>query len=1519
MDIQQSLSILQSLNNAKVKERIRRNKEHVARDKYIRDVGGVSRRIADLTAPMLPERAKPNKSAYGGEAPHLAIDKGFAKDDPMRGIGRQVSDAVATFEGKKLPGSMTGEQLVNTVFKEALKRRLGPAYRYKLKQDTSWFGKETGHVPGYDQFKANFEAEVAAGRDPKEILHGFTPKGLATNAGILVGMNAVAEAAGRVGTRLGIRGAAKLVGRGLFGIPAVGLPGIAAKVGGLALIGLADFGVTDAAMEAVSQSKWAKARTGDHLPNGEKENLKVMGAQLLAGGMAAAATHKAIKRLSLRKVVKEEAEKLVADKPTAENMLTLYNANNAYGRAKAQTGKAISTVIDLNANKKVNAYSVYDHKGNPLKPLDPNVPNPPSQGVNGVKLDANFQEIGEYTVTPLLGKNPAIALPAPIEKITAASSMNRAQRASLKMFYDHFTGAKQAVIALGHEAERLPADKLSAIHRYFATNPSSRKIPSTILGNDAAGKALTKKVNDRLIAIGPNRVATNWKTQAGQLDEAGLVEMQKLEAAGVDPEIGVVRAGFKSSLRKSRVNATAEAGRNKAVIQETRNELRSAAHNTNQMLTMPAKRGGLTSDNINEIAKRSGAEISTPILSKKGAKVHKRVKEAVPIEESFEEANKANVRLEMFRQIAKRRETVSPKTSALSRDAELDELINQQSLDRTDDLIEKSSLRAAQEEEYFRMLSEDPIAAADDRARNSIKKFGILIPVLGLTALGVSGADEAEAGVMSTLAEAGAKTTIGAVEHVMKVTGKEGNELAKEILKTNLVGEKGSVLGRVKKWMDGFSTTPRFEDIVQKSSGGGLTSMVVANLKNTIMTPAAVASAMYKEGANPMVELASRMTAMHNNIEMHKQAVKEILSMVPEYKSGFGDIRKATKSLVEKWEQKQAVAAYTTGTRDKLKETLKGMSRKQDPVGYDDMAKRVADMEKAADKAMAELKPFQGEWEATVKELAGKHSSARIALAIEDTAEFVEYPWLKHMLSADELAAVNAFKDLNIQTGQRIVDAGGDIIKTRPYAHHALHPDSNFKGIKEALMKHTPNMNDGIAMAKLHSRRIGSKMMIPDVEYMYARYIPDVERRMQVMKFWKKNQAGGWDAHVKRLKKYGLLTEELDAFWKHTKKTFAIDPPSKGQEWARRYYSLEVAWRLFLSGSVGFKHLMKQTANLAMFPVDTWAKGASRAPKALFENKMRGLQTKWPSIFGEVQGKPSDRAALIKAYTHQGNYNTAIAEMDIFDTPTAIFDKWIQQFNEKGSAIVAGVEAFDRGATVLMGLEMAAKKGMTPVQATYAMYDSILKANFLSGIQNPSWIRNPYARAFFMFQGTPYKLFEQRALQAVKAGKDLKKAVGVTMDEWENFRSTLKRGEAEFKWGLIYDALTSTKDIYGQSVTKQFIKNVATMGGLIWMGDKFFDSDIHDQVFHLPFFKMGGSSPGLMLNPIISAGYKATMKRHESDTDWMMLDFANKWIGSSGPAPAVVTKLMRTAEGDIPEVYQQAPWRYMLGIPKIKE
>jgi len=771
---------------------------------------------------------------------------------------------------------------------------------------------------------------------------------------------------------------------------------------------------------------------------------------------------------------------------------------------------------------------------------------------------------------------------------------------------------------------------------------------------------------------------------------------------------------------------------------------------------------------------------------------------------------------------------------------------------------------------------------------------------------------EAEAGVVGSLAGFLAKQT----ENILKA---EGKQVTRAAMSKKAV-EEGFVHGVEKS---PFELLPKLKTLSIAPAEASIksTDRMALGLDH-LLSPKSVEGHHYVDGHGPVIELVSRTTASFNDAAHGMTRVNNILDEVPgavgaEAKAAAKDIAKVMKPVDDAMmplvnERGYFTAEINRATKDMKKYLKKAKAGDAEAVVNVELFETQITKAKAAltgtDDAFAAA---QGQWESTVKGLAEKYPTTRIALAVEDTAEFEAYPWLRGKLSHQENVAVARLKEINREYASRIEEVGMKAITEKDFIHHAQHPMRDQDAIGKTFDKLGVSRDAAASMSNLHHRSVGSKLMMPDVEYVFARYLPDVNKRIQFHDFWENS---GWRKHMEESAMV-KSSQGLTDFWIKLKRSFDMPSNSKTDQWANRYNSIEVFRLLALSPSVAFKHAIKVTATLASHDIGV----ATRAiPTALRYSMKNALKEHGPKNLAKKITFTEEEQA-IKAFTRQSSYLETVADLELNRVPTQAFDKLLSTMNQKASVFIDTVEQFDRGVSYLASMEMAGKRGMTVEQATYGVFDTILKNNFLGGQQNPAWMRNPKVRSFFMFQSTPFKIWERRLNQIMRSGKALSRAQQEVWTQMKDIKKNMKEGEQLFKAGLIKAALESEKDHFGTPVTKQLMKEMLILGALVTGANKLGDVDLTSHAFHLPFLKMNTAEPGLVMNPALSATYKTWQDKDVEEDEFFFNRLMRNWSRDSG-LPSTVVKGMRLSRGDIPERYldtKNPALAYMFGAPAV--
>lgn len=667
---------------------------------------------------------------------------------------------------------------------------------------------------------------------------------------------------------------------------------------------------------------------------------------------------------------------------------------------------------------------------------------------------------------------------------------------------------------------------------------------------------------------------------------------------------------------------------------------------------------------------------------------------------------------------------------------------------------------------------------------------------------------------------------------------------------------------------------------------------------------------------NPMTELAHRTSVAMGHTAKGLSMLDDIMKAVPGGESHAKEIEEAFKPLLgdEKIARK---LSFHRGNIKSLDDMIAGIAKKQKKVtnpeelaAMDNQIVNIMEQQELSRQAMAELKfdgeKFDAQWDVIARDVAKKYPSSRIALALDGQGLDAADPWVLQYMSEAEKQAVGHIHRLHNKIADRLIDVGGEPILSKSYIHHANHPGVDFKELQKELEGFSLNGNDIIPLSKLFHRQYNSKLMMPDVQYIEQKYFPDIFKRIEMMDFWKKGRTDGWAAHANAVTRLGWRGPA--DFMAALKRSFAPEETTTLNDFARKAYAFEAARLIGMNPAPGFKHIMKQLANIGNFgptsyltnlpkQVSLFSKDtAARAAQAIGQPMTKDLETD-----------------VYRFMTNAGNMSAIMQDLSLYDAPKGWFETIGRKATEYGGMAITLSERFDRAASFIGAATMAGKQGMTAEQAVYSIYDTVLKANFLSGNQNPAWLRNPKIRALFMFQGTPFKIAEQRALLAWKGGKAGWKAAKETWSQLQGLKAFVKEGEAEFKFNMIKDALESEKDVFGIPYAYQLMRQALTIGTVIVGGAKLFDADLIGHTLHLPFVK---KEEGLKIN--VNPFLNAALSAKGSEDEFWTSSFMKKWF-NSGPMPTAVSKAIRLSKDDIPKIYRDSHLRYFFGVPATHE
>jgi len=790
---------------------------------------------------------------------------------------------------------------------------------------------------------------------------------------------------------------------------------------------------------------------------------------------------------------------------------------------------------------------------------------------------------------------------------------------------------------------------------------------------------------------------------------------------------------------------------------------------------------------------------------------------------------------------------------------------------------------------------------------------------VGLGAFGAFDSDKAEAGILSAFLGAGGKG----------ITKEMRYGAMKSLLDKGLISKVVT------------SETEMSGEFFQRGMKEGMTetigtfksgiSSVGKGLQFGVMSPYQAFEAALKGGAgkmiNPAVRLASFVAAGGRNTQNATQVVRNIFA-----ENGIETARKQVQKAMEpvadlmvnssKYDVVKARIEQLNKRIPNLEKKVageRGGSRKGKAYAVD-LTNHKEAMQKLIQEEISlrgSTETFHTAWTPIAQDLAQQHASVRVSLALDDTADFVKYPWLKDMLTWEDKVAAGKTRKLLDQYKVRLKERKVHTIKDGYFPHipHPLVSDTMY-----ARMAENEGL-PGVAFAKFYSRTPNSRPMMPDAMTSMEYYLRDVEKRIQFRDFWKGPE--GW--------KNVMLSPAVKANFGLSKAFQNLYEGTKPQadtfsnKLADGYTQFEVFKRLFLNPSAGLKHLVKVTADIASVGPGNFAtavgpalrhvgrEGLQRMPEVT-KKILRGLGVDMKKFESRLA---DDFTNSIVASSATQSY---VLDMGM-ENQDALFNSasqlWKKTLNV-GSSWISLAEFFDRSVSVQSGLTMALKKGMTVDQSLYGAYDLILKNNFLGREFNPKLLNNPKFRALMMFQATPFKIFERRLVMAQKTkesvtglSKEMRKVIkdrgiGGVIADLKNMRKTMYDAEGNVKSNLFADTIMQDTDFFGTPIFQQTFRDAATIAAATYAGHSA-GLSLYHHFFHIPYLSTQSEDASLAFSPGVNAvldGYKTYLAK-EDEADFLGTEIVRKWLGPNGPIPDIARKIVRLSEHDIPDVYQK--------------
>lgn len=815
-------------------------------------------------------------------------------------------------------------------------------------------------------------------------------------------------------------------------------------------------------------------------------------------------------------------------------------------------------------------------------------------------------------------------------------------------------------------------------------------------------------------------------------------------------------------------------------------------------------------------------------------------------------------------------------------------------------------------------------AGAADRVLKSVATLAV--PSVAIAAL--MSPDQAQAGGF----DQAAKSVAGVVLDTVKSQfGDDTKALIKAIKDNHWWSEKvGLEQTTLPQMQEQLRTAPKLGYSIDATNKVvGKRTSVIDNVAK-YLSPDAFARVYGTTTNSVSVHLASMQNAITNNTENGLQVAKNIIKTVPGIEAKHSaEIANFMKPVQQAYDAVAVPMRTAEIEMTKVEKSIKDINEavKSKGLSEEDAAFQLKEQNDKMDglkKLYADYSPnFEGasnDYNAAIEQMAKQYPSARISLAAEDSINFDKYPFMKNIpLSYEEQAAIGMFKKFHVDYKQRSLGANLEVIDG-DYVRHSrdiTEISDKFKAELESLGVRPDSKS--IALTEYFGRSKYSKQMIPDISRNVLDYVPDAEKRINVANFWKPGQDGGWDSFSKNELIAG--NKVWSDFFDRLKVAYNPQPDTLTNRLAQRYASLETLRLLTFIPSAAFKHLFKNEGTWATLGVTNSLKHIPSAVTTAFRNATNDSLYKLGYTDRMLPKGALDD--FVNSTMKQRSMINPLADLERPDHVVSAVDNWLDKLNNVGGVGIKAVEAFDRTHTIQAALDMSVKKGMTAEQSMYAIYDTILKNNFLGGALNPAWMHNPKIRALALFQNTPFKILERRVVNGIKFGDDVKTAWGViknqnldkTLQDLTDVKTFVHGAQDEFKQNMIYDALTSTKDVFGNSVSAQFMREWIIAGSVV-AGGSAVGLDFFGHSFHVPFLKDKNSNMVVATSPIVDATWKTLHPTVNDEKEFFVSRFLGNWFKTTGGAqPLLLHKFRRLSNDDIPGIYKGSALQYLFAVP----
>jgi hypothetical protein len=499
-----------------------------------------------------------------------------------------------------------------------------------------------------------------------------------------------------------------------------------------------------------------------------------------------------------------------------------------------------------------------------------------------------------------------------------------------------------------------------------------------------------------------------------------------------------------------------------------------------------------------------------------------------------------------------------------------------------------------------------------------------------------------------------------------------------------------------------------------------------------LLTPSFALRKFFKPGTSLIIDAMESTMALGTNIRNTQRWAKDTFGKLPSatqaIEQTLGKLYEETRKGLDKSDQLKAEVGQHSVRRKDAEKMVKLNERRlanthaahpKIPIYKAELVKAQMAVAKYKAQATAAGKRYKNLRKATMENLVNKYDKMIVPLAEKNPRVRValaaagKLPKGISLSPAEAMLAEKATEYFEA-TATRMRELGLPTKEDGAYITHSFGEIATDKWAK--AFKYVPSVPIKLKFA---SQVPYSRVWLPDINQLLDHYIPTVERKLAFQPLLDR-----WSDFIE----YQAPPNMREMMQDWLKSNLYKEHGGLVNKVVNGVVNAEYVRLVGLSLSTAAKHASKLLDTFGVNTMSATMQGMYQTSKLPLQAtaKMLGMKGDTPEL------------DLFKAYVSMDQI------VRVLDETPGLKSSWSLVKALSGS-LTTTTEMLDNGVTIMATTIASANAKLTVDQARALVLDSILKANFRGGVDQPLYMKNPAGRLLGMFQTTVQKTFELRA------------------------------------------------------------------------------------------------------------------------------------------------------------------------------